>query len=127
MRKSGKLKQNNNYYTGSVTIPKLNGVGLMPLKIGVELEPMNNDGVAVNAPSHIINMANSDVEIGNAWTKTSKKDGSAFLSLTLDIPEFDSPVYLSAFPNAQVVGEWNVLWSRAKKEPTKAVEANTTV
>ena len=61
-----------------------------------------------NAPSHRVFIG--PVEIGAAWAKVSTENRS-YLSLKLDDPSFNAPLYASLFGNDD--GEtFNLVWSR---------------
>lgn len=64
-----------------------------------------------NAPSHRIYIGR--VEVGAAWPKTSS-DGLRYLSLKLDDPSFDAPIFASLF--ADEMGEgYTLAWSRPQR------------
>jgi len=116
MRNCGKLVKSNNYYHGEVTIAKTEKGAVIPLKIALNAKPLAAGGIEnSDKPSHTILLAGTDLEIGAAWTKTSKKDGTLFLSFSIDLPEFEAPINLSAFEDKNANDNYNVLWSRAKK------------
>jgi uncharacterized protein (DUF736 family) len=51
-------------------------------------------------------------EIGAAWTKTSK-EGRDYLSIKLDDPSFNAPIFASLFTDED--GKtFNLIWSRAR-------------
>ena len=56
-----------------------------------------------------------EVACGAAWIKYSAHQED-FLSITLDDPDWSSPLNLTAFPPAQERGEtsWQVIWSRPR-------------
>jgi uncharacterized protein (DUF736 family) len=64
--------------------------------------------------------ADGEVNLGAAWIKNGSNGD--FLSITLDDPDWSSPLNLTAFPPARERGEtsWQVIWSR----PRARVAAN---
>ena len=64
-----------------------------------------------NAPSHRIYVGRA--EIGAAWSKRSEEKRD-YLSLKLDDPSFNAPIYANLFDDE--VGEgYTLLWSRPRK------------
>lgn len=53
--------------------------------------------------------------MGAGWIKNGERAGD-FISMTLDDPDWPSPLYLSAFPPAKERGEtsWIVVWTRPR-------------
>ena len=53
--------------------------------------------------------------IGAGWIKNGARAGD-FISMTLDDPDWASPVYLQAFPPAKERGEtsWVIVWTRPR-------------
>ncbi|MBV8917777.1 DUF736 domain-containing protein [Bradyrhizobium sp.] len=64
-----------------------------------------------NAPSHRIYLGK--VEIGAAWPKRSE-EGRDYLSLKLDDPSFNAPIYANLFDDEGGEG-YTLLWSRPRK------------
>jgi uncharacterized protein (DUF736 family) len=64
-----------------------------------------------NAPSHRIYLGK--VEIGAAWPKRSE-EGRDYLSLKLDDPSFNAPIYANLFNDEDGEG-YTLLWSRPRK------------
>ena len=63
-----------------------------------------------NAPSHRVFVAKA--EIGACWQKTSK-EGRDYLSIKLDDPSFNAPIFASLFADDD--GEvHNLIWSRGR-------------
>ena len=66
---------------------------------------------AENAPSHRVFVGR--VEIGAAWAKRSN-EGRNYLSVKLDDPSFNAPIYANLFDEEG--GEsYTLIWSRARK------------
>ena len=63
-----------------------------------------------NAPSHRVFVAKA--EIGAAWAKTSK-EGRDYLSIKLDDPSFNGPIFASLFADEDGKAH-NLIWSRAR-------------
>ena len=64
-----------------------------------------------NAPSHRIYVGRA--EIGAAWSKRSE-EGRDYLSLKLDDPSFNAPIYANLFDDEGREG-YTLLWSRPRK------------
>ncbi|MGY3130927.1 uncharacterized protein (DUF736 family) [Bradyrhizobium sp. USDA 4501] len=64
-----------------------------------------------NAPSHRVYVGR--VEIGAAWSKRSE-EGRDYLSLKLDDPSFNAPIYANLFDDEGGEG-YTLLWSRPRK------------
>jgi uncharacterized protein (DUF736 family) len=64
-----------------------------------------------NAPSHRVYVGRA--EIGAAWSKRSN-DGRDYLSLKLDDPSFNAPIFANLFDDEG--GEsYTLIWSRSRK------------
>ena len=64
-----------------------------------------------NAPSHRVYVGRA--EIGAAWPKRST-EGRDYLSLKLDDPSFNAPIYANLFDDEGGEG-YTLLWSRPRK------------
>jgi uncharacterized protein (DUF736 family) len=64
-----------------------------------------------NAPSHRVYLGRS--EIGAAWSKRSEERRD-YLSLKLDDPSFNAPIYASLFDNDQG-DDYTLIWSRPRR------------
>jgi uncharacterized protein (DUF736 family) len=64
-----------------------------------------------NAPSHRVFVGR--VEIGAAWSKRSN-EGRDYLSVKLDDPSFNSPIYANLFDDEDGDG-FTLIWSRSRK------------
>ncbi|MGY8669374.1 DUF736 domain-containing protein, partial [Bradyrhizobium sp. UFLA05-109] len=64
-----------------------------------------------NAPSHRVYVGRA--EIGAAWSKRSE-EGRDYLSLKLDDPSFNAPIYANLFNDEGGEG-YTLLWSRPRK------------
>ncbi|MGF6312664.1 uncharacterized protein (DUF736 family) [Bradyrhizobium sp. i1.8.4] len=64
-----------------------------------------------NAPSHRIFVGRA--EIGAAWSKRSE-EGRDYLSLKLDDPSFNAPIYANLFEDEEGDG-FTLIWSRLRK------------
>ncbi len=76
----------------------------------VRLIPETN-GSSENAPSHRAFVGRA--EIGAAWSKRSS-EGRDYLSVKLDDPSFNAPIYANLFEDEN--GEtFTLIWSRGRK------------
>lgn len=76
----------------------------------VRMVPETN-GTNENAPSHRVYVGRA--EIGAAWAKRSN-EGRNYLSVKLDDPSFNAPIYANLFDDED--GETHTLiWSRGRK------------
>ena len=64
-----------------------------------------------NAPSHRIFVGRA--EIGAAWSKRSAEDRD-YLSVKLDDPSFNAPIYANLFEDEDGDG-FTLIWSRGRK------------
>ena len=64
-----------------------------------------------NAPSHRVYLGRA--EIGAAWSKRSE-EGRDYLSLKLDDPSFNAPIYANLFNDEDGEG-YTLIWSRPRK------------
>ena len=64
-----------------------------------------------NAPSHRVYVGR--VEIGAAWSKRSN-EGRDYLSVKLDDPSFNAPIYANLFDDEDSEG-YTLIWSRSRK------------
>ena len=64
-----------------------------------------------NAPSHRVYVGRA--EIGAAWSKRSD-EGRDYLSLKLDDPSFNAPIYANLFNDEDGEG-YTLIWSRPRK------------
>ena len=77
---------------------------------GVRVVPEPNRGND-NAPSHRVFVGRA--EIGAAWSKRSS-EGRDYLSLKLDDPSFNAPIYANLFDEEDGEG-YTLIWSRPRK------------
>ena len=94
----GTFKKSGNEYAGSI-------ITLSVQAKNVRIVPEDtrpND----NAPTHRV--YSGRVEIGAAWSKTSN-EGRHYLSLKLDDPSFNAPIYASLFDDGD---DYSLIWSR---------------
>ena len=76
----------------------------------VRIVPDTN-GTSENAPSHRVYVGRA--EIGAAWSKRSEECRD-YLSLKLDDPSFNAPIYANLFDDEGGEG-YTLLWSRSRK------------
>ncbi|MDA8232179.1 MAG: DUF736 domain-containing protein [Magnetospirillum sp.] len=77
---------------------------------GVRIVPETNRSND-NAPSHRVYVGRA--EIGAAWSKRSE-EGRDYLSLKLDDPSFNAPIYANLFNDEDDEG-YTLIWSRPRK------------
>ncbi len=78
---------------------------------GVRIVPETTRGND-NAPSHRVYVGR--VEIGAAWSKRSN-EGRDYLSVKLDDPSFNAPIYANLFEDEDGEG-YTLIWSRSRKQ-----------
>jgi uncharacterized protein (DUF736 family) len=77
---------------------------------GVRIVPEANKSND-NAPSHRVYVGRA--EIGAAWSKRSN-EGRDYLSVKLDDPSFNAPIFANLFDAEDGEG-YTLIWSRARK------------
>jgi uncharacterized protein (DUF736 family) len=77
---------------------------------GVRIAPETNRAND-NAPTHRVYVGRA--EIGAAWAKRSN-EGRDYLSVKLDDPSFNAPIYANLFEDEDGEGH-TLIWSRARK------------
>jgi uncharacterized protein (DUF736 family) len=88
-------------YTGEI-------VTLSVQQKNVQIVPAERDNE--NSPSHRVFVGKA--EIGAGWTKTSR-EGRNYLSIKLDDPGFNAPIFASLFDDED--GKtFNLIWTRAR-------------
>lgn len=103
MANIGTFKQSgDNGYTGEIVTMSLQKKNV---RIVPEAASENE-----NAPSHRVFVGAA--EIGAAWSKTSKDDRD-YLSIKLDDPSFNAPIFASLFEGDDGKS-FNLIWSRAR-------------
>ncbi|MCP1838114.1 uncharacterized protein (DUF736 family) [Bradyrhizobium sp. USDA 4524] len=96
-------KTGNNELTGEIVTLSLQARS-------VRIVPETNRS-GENAPSHRVYVGRA--EIGAAWSKRSE-EGRDYLSLKLDDPSFNAPIYANLFDDEGGEG-YTLLWSRPRK------------
>lgn len=69
-----------------------------------------------DTPDYELVTDGAGVPIGKAWIKTGKK--GKFLTVMLDDPSFDQPLYVTAFPTGEVEGDaqlFDIVWRRPRR------------
>ena len=99
----GSFKKVGNDFQGEIVTLSLQAKGV---RIVAEANRSNE-----NAPSHRIYVGRA--EIGAAWSKRSE-EGRDYLSLKLDDPSFNTPIYANLFDDEGGEG-YTRLWSRPRK------------
>ena len=100
----GSFKKVGNDYQGEI-------VTLSVQTKGVRIVPEANRS-GDNAPSHRVFVGR--VEIGAAWSKRSN-EGRDYLSVKLDDPSFNSPIYANLFDDEDGDG-FTLIWSRSRRQ-----------
>jgi uncharacterized protein (DUF736 family) len=78
---------------------------------GVRIVPADNNRSNENAPSHRIFVGRA--EIGAGWSRRSEETSRDYLSLKLDDPSFNAPIYANLFGDDD--GEsYTLIWSRPR-------------
>ena len=104
MANIGSFKKSGNEYQGEI-------VTLSVQTKGVRIVPEANRSND-NAPSHRVFVGRA--EIGAAWSKRSN-EGRDYLSLKLDDPSFNVPIFANLFDDEDGEG-FNLIWSRSRKK-----------
>ena len=104
MANIGSFKKVGNEYQGEI-------VTLSVQTKGVRIVPEPNRS-SDNAPSHRVYVGRA--EIGAAWSKRSN-DGRDYLSLKLDDPSFNAPIFANLFDDEDGEG-FALIWSRSRKK-----------
>jgi uncharacterized protein (DUF736 family) len=100
----GSFKKVGNEFQGEI-------VTLSVQTKGVRIVPEANRS-GDNAPSHRVYVGR--VEIGAAWSKRSN-EGRDYLSVKLDDPSFNSPIYANLFDDEDGDG-FTLIWSRSRRQ-----------
>src|SRR4029453_513763 len=103
MAKIGSFKKVGNDFQGEIVTLSLQAESV---RIVAETNRSND-----NAPSHRIYVGRT--EIGAAWSKRSE-EGRDYLSLKLDDPSFNAPIYANLFDDGGDES-YTLLWSRPRK------------
>ena len=99
----GTFKKSGNEFVGQI-------VTLSVQAKNVRIVPEANRS-GENAPSHRVYVGRA--EIGAAWSKRSE-EGRDYLSLKLDDPSFNAPIYANLFDDEDGEG-YTLIWSRPRK------------
>ena len=103
MANIGTFKKSGHEYQGEI-------VTLSLQTKGVRILPEANRA-SDNAPSHRVYCGRA--EIGAAWSKRSN-EGRDYLSVKLDDPSFNAPIYANLFDDEDGEG-YTLIWSRGRK------------
>ena len=103
MANIGSFKKVGNEFQGEI-------VTLSVQTKGVRIVPETNRAND-NAPSHRIYVGRA--EIGAAWSKRSS-EGRDYLSVKLDDPSFNAPIYANLVQDEEGEG-FALIWSRSRK------------
>ena len=103
MANIGSFKKSGNEFQGEIVTLS---VQTKNVRIVPEANRAND-----NAPSHRVYVGRA--EIGAAWSKRSN-EGRDYLSVKLDDPSFNAPIYANLFDDEE--GDvYNLIWSRPTK------------
>jgi uncharacterized protein (DUF736 family) len=103
MANIGSFKKSGNEYQGEIVTLSVQTKGV---RIVPEVTRAND-----NAPSHRVYVGRA--EIGAAWSKRSN-EGRDYLSVKLDDPSFNAPIYANLFNDENGDG-YTLIWSRSRK------------
>jgi uncharacterized protein (DUF736 family) len=103
MANIGSFKKVGNDFQGEIITLSLQAKG-----VRIVAEP---NRASENAPTHRVYVGRAD--IGAAWSKRSE-EGRNYLSLKLDDPSFNAPIYANLFDDEGGEG-YTLLWSRPRK------------
>ena len=100
MANIGSFKKSGQEFQGEIVTLSLQTKGV---RIVPEADRTNE-----NAPSHRVYVGRA--EIGAAWSKRSN-EGRDYLSVKLDDPSFNAPIYANLFDDEEGEG-FSLIWSR---------------
>ena len=103
MANIGSFKKVGSEFQGEIVTLSLQAKGV---RIVPETSRANSD-----APSHRVYIGR--VEVGAAWSKRSN-EGRDYLSLKLDDPSFNAPIYANLFDDED--DGYTLIWSRSRKQ-----------
>ena len=103
MANIGSFKKVGNEFQGEI-------VTLSVQTKNARIVPENNRSNE-NAPSHRVYVGRA--EIGAAWSKRSN-EGRDYLSVKLDDPSFNAPIYANLFDDEEG-DDYTLIWSRPRK------------
>jgi uncharacterized protein (DUF736 family) len=103
MANIGSFKKSGNEFQGEIVTLSVQARGV---RIVPEANRTND-----NAPSHRVYIGR--VEVGAAWSKRST-EGRDYLSVKLDDPSFNAPIYANLFDDESGEG-YTLIWSRGRK------------
>lgn len=104
MANIGTFKKSGNEFQGEIATLSVQAKG-------VRFVP-ETDQTKENSPSHRIYAGRA--EIGAAWAKSSN-EGRDYLSVKLDDPSFNAPIFANLFKDED--GDaYALIWSRARKQ-----------
>ena len=104
MANIGSFKKSGNEYQGEIVTLSVQARGV---RIVPEANRSNDNG-----PSHRVFVGRA--EIGAAWPKRSS-EGRDYLSLKLDDPSFNAPIFANLFDEENGEG-FTLIWSRTRKK-----------
>ncbi|HTU44888.1 MAG TPA: DUF736 domain-containing protein [Bryobacteraceae bacterium] len=99
----GTFTKNGDSYTGIITTLTLN--------VAVAVEPIA-DRKSDKSPNFRFRTADSGIEIGAAWNKTSR-EGAEYQSVNIDDPSFAAPIQCSLVKNGSD-HSYKLIWDRPR-------------
>jgi uncharacterized protein (DUF736 family) len=106
----GKFQQENGVYVGSVHT--FAGVNL-----AVRIAPTDLKGI-----DFLATLSGSEIELGVAWNKVGKENGTKYVSVKLDSPFLPTPAWCSLFKQSD--GSYNLVWNRPDPKKQKNAPAS---
>jgi uncharacterized protein (DUF736 family) len=103
MANIGSFKKSGEEFRGEIVTLSLQAKGV---RIVPETERTND-----NAPSHRVYLGRA--EVGAVWPKRSS-EGRDYLSVKLDDPSFNAPIYANLFDDGDAE-TYTLIWSRSRK------------
>jgi uncharacterized protein (DUF736 family) len=103
MANIGSFKKSGEEFRGEIVTLSLQAKGV---RIVPEMERTND-----NAPSHRVYLGRA--EVGAVWPKRSS-EGRDYLSVKLDDPSFNAPIYANLFDDGDAE-TYTLIWSRSRK------------
>jgi uncharacterized protein (DUF736 family) len=99
----GKLQLENGVYVGNVQT-------FAGASLPVRIAPTDLKGI-----DYLVTVSGSEIELGVAWNKVGKENGTKYVSAKLDSPFTAEAAWCSLFKQSD--GSFNLVWNRP--DPTK--------
>jgi uncharacterized protein (DUF736 family) len=101
----GKFSQDNSGYVGTVR-------DLMGANVVIRIAPTDLKGI-----DYLVTLSGKEIELGVAWNKVGKENGTKYVSVKLDSPFLPAPAYCSLFRQSD--DSYNLVWNRPDPSKTK--------